>query len=464
MANHGLFGALAKGAVGYGTPDSRSAARTRKAQSDRQLEKLNLRSEAGIDEQEVQILKDSNQQLLNESARNKTDSAFRAFNIDGDTRHFNEALKDPTIANLYPDVLTVDRVDVQNDTKLIAQAGLDPNDFNDEAIGPKLTGRFVKFTRKDGTKELVDMTQLQAATGFTKRMNNKELEELKTRSEITKNLKSSDNNTADMKNSIREGEILDKQKQGTPLSNEETSFLSLMKDKRQGNTAGKLDEVDAQQSAMLESVGGPEGWDKLDLSDRDTRRKLAPFIQRMERMGNLNLPNDSRQVVRQVNKLMSLAEPVGKLTTEETGLMDATLFKLGKYVPGTMTAEKMTGLQAASGYNAFQNELRKVLYGSVLTPGEIEKFNSAYGTLKQQFPEVMTQFGTMLRGLRADIESVVDLNNEYIAEYRLGGSADEINTMIDNIDTVLSQEVFNPITVVDNAKKQQLKSIFGKTK
>ena len=90
MPGHGLFSSLAQGAQAYGTPDSRAAAKTRKAQSDAELSKLNLRQEAGIDEQEIKILKDSNQKLINESARNKTDSAFRAFNADGDARRSEE--------------------------------------------------------------------------------------------------------------------------------------------------------------------------------------------------------------------------------------------------------------------------------------------------------------------------------------------------------------------------------------
>lgn len=463
---------LAIGAQGIGTPTSRAEARARKAQSDEELKKAQLRDQEGVVDQEVQIVKEQNKKLLGDMARIKTFDAFRAYNSDYDTRHLNRALADPVIKNLFPDVVSVDKINPANDGRLIRESGFDEGLFDDPELGPNAIDRFVKINKADGTQEISDIVNLQAATGYTKAMTAEELDRLEKRSVIAKNLKTGQGtDTASAKDAVKWGPILNKLQKhpdGSTLTPDELAFHKLMTDKTQGNIAGRVEEVDATTKEMLESVGGDAGWQKLDLSKRSTRLKVGPAIEKIEKLGGLELSAEHEKVITNVNKLLALGEPAAKLTDKETGLIDNVFFRMKKYVPGTLTDDDLRAVQASSGYAAFQNELRKVLYGSVLTPGEIEKFNSAYGTLRQQFPEVMSQFGTMLRGLQADIESVANFNNPYVIEYRLGATSDRVDNLIDNVDSVLdnlvidTQEVIKPPTTIssDTPVKEKLDRIF----
>lgn len=460
---------LAQGAQGIGTPTSRAEARARKAQSDAELRRQNLRKQEGIDEQEINILKEQNKKLLNEMARSKTYDAFRAYNSDLDPRHLNRALQDPVIKNLFPDVVAVDKINPTSDQNLIQSSGLDNALFEDSEIGPNALGRFVKIIKADGTMEISDLTSLQAATGYTTHMDNIELQKLKDRSIITKNLKTGKGeDTTDNKNAKRWGEILNKPE--TDWTSEDIAFNKLMIDKTQGNIAGQLGASEGAQADLLKLVGGDEGWQALDLTDRKTRLKVGPYIERMERLGGLELKAEDKKIITNMNKLVSLGAPAAKLTPEETGLMDSMWFRMKKYVPGAITDDDLRAIKAASGYQAFQNELRKVLYGSVLTPGEIEKFNGAYGTLSQQFPEVMAQLGTMLKGLQADLDTVSNFNNPYVVEYRLGGTSEKVEQVSENIDTILNnlttktvQTINPPSSVISSEpvdKKKVLDGIF----
>ena len=120
------------------------------------------------------------------------------------------------------------------------------------------------------------------------------------------------------------------------------------------------------------------------------------------------------------------------LTSEVTGLFDTWFRDLKKYV--TDDVAEVDKQAAASAYGAFRNTVRHALFGSALTDGEIKAFNEAFGTLKQSYPAVVTQFKTALQQTRSKLNTISQLNNPYLAHYYLGKSADELDVVIGRLD------------------------------
>lgn len=451
MASSNMVDAFATGMSGMGTPVTRAEAYAKKADADLALKKIQAQTAAGLPESEAKVLAMKNQQLLDENIKQTTFDAFRAWNADFDPRHLNNVLKNPIVKEHFPHVSRVDAADPVKDRKLFLKAANGDTSILDHPdTNPEFFKRFVKITHTDGTQELMDVPTIQAATGYTQYASDEELKRLETLHKIQGK---QDSRTQLDRDSERAGKIRADIAAGKEISWQDKEFMKGWTQRLAGTKPGQIDVAHEAEQEMLAHIGGDAAFQKLNFGDRQDRNKVRPYIERMEQAGGLNLDRQTRTLITQVNHLMALGKPVKNLTPEETGLMDSLIYKLTKYVPGTLTESDLTKLQAASGYAAFQNELRKVLYGSVLTPGEIEHFNSAYGTLKQQFPVVMSQFKTMLSGLKSDIESIMDLNNPYVAEYRLGGSKEEIDTMLENIDTVLKGQMSTAETKADIMKK-----------
>lgn len=457
MAGHGIFGALAQGAAAFGTPDSRAAARLRKAQSDAELANLNLRQDSGVEELGLDVLKEQlalqSQQLKAQSgqlARNTTDEAFRSFNIDGNPKHFNNALKDPTIAKLFPDVTSVLKVDPVNDLTLLEDAGLTP-----ESLQAK---RYLKFLSTDGESSIVDMSIIQATTGFDQRMNDEERTRFVQEMELSIAKQKADSGsvqaqanliqakrgpkepppTTTLRDSKESGRIADKEARGETLTGQEKAFKARIRDKNIGNVAGQQAEVRDIRDRIIEQAGSRQKFAKLDFSSPIIRDEFEADIQDIERIGKLELDRDTIKILRETGKLANFAGGAGELTSERTGAFDNLWATGTKYLEGQVDQEQLAQMQAASEYRVMRNFALKAMSGAAVTANEAVRDSQAFGTLNQRFPAVMSQFKTLLNGMKSDMESVVTLNDSMVARFRSGGSLDDINDAIKGIDATLN--------------------------
>lgn len=453
----GIFGALAKGAQAFGTPGSRAEAKLRKAQSDDQLAKLNLRQESGIDEQQFDVMKqqlDLQSQEIKKAqgrlTRDATDQAFRSFNIDGNPKHFNNALKDPTVAKLFPDVVSVLSVDPVNDAQLLEEEGIAPEDIN-----PK---RHLKFIDVDGGVSIVDMSIVQATTGFDQRMNDEERARFREDMELGIQQQKADTGevqaqanliqaqrgprpqqaTTTLRDSRESGRIADKEARGEALTGQEEAFKNRIRDKNIGNVAGQQAEVRDIRSRVIERAGGRQKFSQLDFSLPAVRDEYEEDIQDIERIGKLELDRDTTKILRETGKLANFAKAAGGLSEERTGAFDNLWATGSKYLEGEIDQDQLAQMQSASEYRVMRNFALKAMSGAAVTASEAVRDKQAFGTLNQRFPAVMAQFKTMLNGMKSDMESVLTLNDSMVARFRSGGSLDDINDTIKGIDTTLN--------------------------
>ena len=142
------------------------------------------------------------------------------------------------------------------------------------------------------------------------------------------------------------------------------------------------------------------------------------------------------------------------LTPEVTGALDTTLRNVKNYISDS--TDSVDSVAAQSAYGAYRNTIRHALFGSALTETEVTAFNEAFGTLKQKYPAVLTQFKTSIMQLKSKLQTVADTNNPYIAKYYMGKSAEEVDIIIGRLDERLEMlqraEANGNRTVTDDGK------------
>ena len=117
----GLFSAAARGAAGLTTGlMNRDEAMLAKKRGDIELQQLNAKEQSGTHQQELQLLKEQNDRLLKEGAKQRLFSAFDLYRSDGNPRHLNAALKEnQVLKSAFPDVVSIDKVNPEADRDLL---------------------------------------------------------------------------------------------------------------------------------------------------------------------------------------------------------------------------------------------------------------------------------------------------------------------------------------------------------
>lgn len=171
---------------------SRSEARLRKAQADKQLKAVR---NTGFTDEDIKAMGEEQSQLIQESmrqaqianqnaARAQAYQAFDRFEADGDPRHVNQALKDlrtnPAASSLFADVTRFDRL-TSADAQLLSQYGITPEDLEEN---PELSRLFLRATMQDGTVGVVPMNLLYAGTGYDQYLLDEQLTEQERRANI----------------------------------------------------------------------------------------------------------------------------------------------------------------------------------------------------------------------------------------------------------------------------------------
>ena len=218
---------------------------------------------------------------------------------------------------------------------------------------------------------------------------------------------------------------------------------------------------------LLEAFGGEQQFMSTDFTDAKNFRRAYPYITRIEAYEGTELSEADKKDYKDLKQLLALVNPASKITSQETGLIDSFTKDVNKYL-----TDNVKGTEATSAYAAIRNSLRNALYGSALTPGEIEAFNQAFGTLGQQEKPLKEAFKTALVQMQGKLDAMTSLQNPYSAKVRLGKSAEELQTVITalqaRIDYLDGKE--SGVTKTQNSKGStnipknlELDNIFGAT-
>jgi hypothetical protein len=158
--------------------------------------------------------------------------------------------------------------------------------------------------------------------------------------------------------------------------------------------------------------------------------------------------------------VIALADPAVTLTAGQVGLLDTKFTDVRKVL-----SDKLGNVEAAAAYNAFRNTMRHALYGSALTPGEIESFDAAFGKMGQQLGPVLDQFKVALSQTKARLDSTANMTNPYTSKVLLGADQAKLAKIQDalqaRIDYMERKRDPNYKSPAEQANRPSLDSIFG---
>lgn len=422
----------------------------------------------------------------------RTFDAFRAYNGDGNVKHLNNFLKaakaNPIGQNIYGDAVRYDPLEDSKEARdALKRMGItDVDGFFED---PKEVANFVWTTDSKGQKHLVDMDQVYAQTGYTQHMQDAELERMNKRSLIAQRMRSGESRQritalerVAQQKAQAEGipfhEAYEELKKGASSArgselerlarqimedNPDMEYLEAYEqaaNKRRGSgsslerEARRISEAEGRDynevfeeiKAREERTTAQKSTDEInttkdeldkqfngsfldaDLSKPEERRKASRYITRIEK--DFPMTTEDRRITTELRQLTSLGEVAGEqITDQQAGPIDSMIRGVKKYL-----SNDIGGTEGTAAYESFRNTLRHALYGASLTQGEIDAFNAAAGSLKEQTGPVLVKLKTQLTELKNKLEAVYDLNDEYVAKYRLNMDLDQVAKVIDAID------------------------------
>jgi hypothetical protein len=408
-----------------------------------------------------------------EGLKQRTFDAFRSYDSDKNVKHLNNllgsAMKNPVGRKLYGEVLRYDQLVRTPETeKMLRAAGVQDLDgfFATEDLH-----NMVSVTYTDGEQQIVDMDTVYAVAGYADYMTDQDLERLSKRALATQRLRQGES-VQRMTETERLAQVYQDENPNMTKSEAYEKARKVVKGERVAPTTERerlaqqymeadptLTPVQAMEKPILETKKGGtarerlaegqvtspedpvvqrsgelyeqeqrtvdqkkadeinEAKDKLDeqfngdflqadLSDPKEHAKASRLISRLEQ--EFPMTTEDRRTAVQVRQLMSLGRTAGEdITNEEAGLVDSMLRTVKSYV-----SNEVGGTKGTASYEAFRNVLRNAMFGATVSEGE----RNAFDDLKEK------------------LTAVYDMNDPYVAKYRLGMSLDEIANVIGAID------------------------------
>ena len=486
-----------------GMPDSiarQDEARLQQKQAEMQMQEYVANAPLRKSETELQLQRTQNElkQAQSQGVKSASYSAFDSYEGDRDTRHLNNFLTDvkqnPMGQKMFGNTVRFDSVTrtpfVESQ---LSKSGVE--DIDGFFADPKNIANYTMATRPDGSQELIDMDRVYAATGYTKYMQDIQLAQLERRAKIQKMLREGssvngatqqerlmkalreedpDLSTADALEMVKGGskqrtsraeriadtlqeenpdisrmdaleQALKLGKTGTEdereaelLAKEEdipySQALEQVNQRKERTTAQKsFEEVEAVKTELDEMFDG--NFLDADLSDPKVRSQVGRKVARIEK--DFPMSAADRKSAIEIRQLSNLASTVGEeITDAETGPLDSLFRSVKKYV-----SNDIKGVKGVAAYEAYRNTMRHALFGAAQSVGETKNFNKAIGTLAEQTGPVLARFREQTEELKNKLSAIYDLNDEYVAKYRLNMDMDQIASAISALDERL--EMFN---------------------
>lgn len=440
-------------------------------------------------EAENAMLRQQTYQANSQLLKQQTYDALNRFEADGDARHLNtflaDAKRNPVGAKIYGSTVRMDNLYKSSEVDdLLRQAGY----HNPEEVYTDPDNGLLLATTTEGL-QLVPKERYYATTGYTNYMSDQQLAKMEKQARINQlmqsgqtraNISFSEKVAQDMVDTGKATSISEAYKIMEELKNkgagtteqerlidalkQEEGFSTLeavqalegpsyqsnerryVESKRQEGDKRPESELVAEyrnlgQTTTQKEIGSVEeakaALDEQNFFDLDVatmkpqeRAKLHSQIARIEDLRGIKLTNDDKRLGRDIRNLAQLGGKAGELIgDEEAGLIDSTINSLKSYMFNDIGTT-----EAKASYESFRNIFRNALYGASLTQAEVEAFNNAMGTLKQQPGPVLKKLNEQMNSLRNQLQSVANYNDPYLAHYYFGTDLDDLDEKIRRID------------------------------
>lgn len=498
MASAYIGAGIAQGAQGarqaYDAYEE-TKARRQEAVERQQMSKMRVKTaqqmQPGQTQLQLQNLQNELYQAQKQGLQQRTFDAFKAYEGDNNPKHLNTFLTaakaNPIGRNIYANAVRFDKVERTKEAEeALKRMGI--TDIDGYFENPTEAGNYIWSTDSQGQKTMVDLDKVYAMTGFTQYMQDAELQRMNTRSLIARRMM--DGESKKSLTALERVAKLKSEAEGIPLhvayeqlknaqtksagteterlakelmnQNPELTYVEAYEEAVGKRRPGSAEEREARRIAEAEGRDYNEVFEEVksrnerttsqksvdeinttkdeldkqfggsfldaDLSDPEARRKAGRYISRIEK--DFPMTTEDRRIAVEMRQLRSLGETAGEqITDAQAGPIDSLIRGVKKYL-----SNDVGGVEGTAAYETFRNTLRHALYGASLTQGEIDAFNSAAGTLKEQTGPVLVKLKTQLGELKNKMEAVYDMNDEYVAKYRLNMDLDEVAKVIDALD------------------------------
>lgn len=471
-----------------------AAARSQQQMADIQLQEYqqNAPIRQSVEQLKFQQYEAQVRDMQSKFARQSVYDAFKLYDGDGNPGHLNNALQllknNPVAQSWTGGVVRFDQV-TDADAKLLQQAGI--SDVQGFLAHPELRKDIAVATGIDGSKTLINMSQLKAGMGYTQYMEDEELDRMAKRALMMKRLQSG--STVDKESAservVRQlmeedptltyAQAWAKYKNPNPKSgttalertaeklrqdNPELSYEdSLTQAATVSSPTGKQKDMQAAEEAKtaLDSLYGGD-FLSADLSNAANRAKAEPYVRRIEQFSGAEMNATQKKRVAEIRQLITLGKESSELTSAEAGPLDSLLRDTRKYI-----SDNVEGTAATSAYEAYRNLARHALMGASLTPSEQAAFERAFGSLKEQQGPVLVKMRTQLQALQDELGAIYDSGDSYVMKYRLGMDEDKLISVLNALDQRLEMfdkrapadapEVMVPTKTAPLSKEEQLK-------
>lgn len=228
------------------------------------------------------------------------------------------------------------------------------------------------------------------------------------------------------------------------------------------NSTSDQKNIKASRDETTSLVNKFGGEDKFLSTNFDTQtedgsknfNKAWSNVVAIQKYEGTTLSDQDKKNIIDVRGLITLGQSAKDLSADKTGLIDKQLSNLKLYM-----SDNVKGTAARSAYMAFSNALLHAFGGSNMTPAEIERFTSAYGSLGEKQGPVLEQFKTALLQVKSKLDTVSGLSNPYTSKVLLGADQERVSKIITSIDSTIN--VLQGGTAPEIKHKKALGDYFG---
>jgi len=441
---------------------ARDTANAKKELMDEKLRQMGLQKDANLFEQQLQQSIAAGKAANNKIMKMESYNFFDAYAIDDDPKHLNNAIQSiPALKGVIEmgfggEIAKIQRLDMTNqqDLNLLRQEeGIDPSapykppkEGKGESLNlDNIRARYLKVIGKDGTERIIDVADdLYASTGYFNHKSKQAQDEIISKMTIASKAKklSGTGTPGEIEKTARF--IAEQTKNSDDPITVEQAARGLYLDRIQGNVAGQITASDRAEGELLAAAGidpkDKEAFGKfkdLDVTSPEMEQKLHSKVVALERLSKENMSDRQKKDFETIAAGISSAKSATDLEEPSTGLLDVPLDSMSQYIENEMGADEVAQKQARNAYYSLRNVIRHTISGASLTEAEIKAFNDAYGTLKQKLPAVLSGLVVQLRQTRGKIAAMSKTLHPLAAHYRIGGTRQNLDTLIEHLDTRL---------------------------
>lgn len=413
---------------------------------------------------QVQQLTMQVQQMKKDQVKNDVYNSLNGYMSDGNTRWLNNALQsNPDVSKLMGGVLRVDKLNPEEDAKILSSLGI-------EGTNPDTLKRFVKATFPDGSVQPVDIHGLAQATGAWKQMTDDRIGQMLKEAQVAfygakaNTASAGPKDTADVQNAKYFGSISSKIAEGTATP-EETSAYDAWLTKVGGSKAAMQEITNSASTKFPETY--KSDFD-ITLADPGKDADYRAFARKLEDTegGKKLTANIAANLKEGLGAVKNSATVLSSLVNNDnvsTSMVKEQINQVKAYLPESMrdmTDADLKDAEFRQAYLSTSAVFLKLQSGLTVSDKERETFEKSFGTLSKNTKVNMTGLKTKLDEVISTYEANKALEPA-LYNIKYAPTIRDFKSISSNIDNYVNEGT-TPSSLSQEDKQKKLQAIWGK--